>query len=88
MTVGEASNYIQDKIGQETQRSLFPPQSYRLIVSEWTDYGLFLPLTNKWINRSKTLEFYDLRTGDCLEFKKRFRPLRIKTMDDSVKTVI
>jgi hypothetical protein len=30
----------------------------------------------------------EVKSGDYLEFRKRHRPLKVKTLDDSLKTVI
>lgn len=34
------------------------------------------------------MDFYDIRSGDTILFKRRIRPLRVKLMDDAVKTVM
>lgn len=49
---------------------------------------IFSPSLGKWLELSRTLDFYDIKSGDLLEFKKVFRPLKVKTLDGSVKTVI
>jgi talin len=37
---------------------------------------------------AKLLDFYDLQSGDTIEYKKKHRPLRIQTLDGTTKTVI
>lgn len=52
------------------------------------EYGLFWPSGKKWILYSKTLDFYDLKNGDLLEYRKKIRMTKIKLPDNSLKTVI
>ncbi|XP_071942853.1 talin-1-like isoform X3 [Antedon mediterranea] len=56
------------------------------------EYGLFLadddPLKGVWLESGKTLEHYLLRHGDMLEYRKKIRPLRVKLLDGSIKTVL
>ncbi|KAI8614346.1 hypothetical protein BC830DRAFT_1169513 [Chytriomyces sp. MP71] len=52
------------------------------------DHGLFWPDTGKWLAPSKVLDFYELKSGDYLEFKKKHCPLKVRTLDESVKTVL
>lgn len=55
------------------------------------DYGLFLsdedPKKGVWLDKKHTLEYYLLRNGDLLEYKKKLRILRIRTLDGTVKTM-
>ncbi|KAI8851508.1 hypothetical protein BC829DRAFT_488095 [Chytridium lagenaria] len=44
--------------------------------------------TGKWLASAKVLDFYDLKSGDHLEFKKKHRALKVKTLDDSVKQIL
>ncbi|KAJ3220116.1 Talin-1 [Dinochytrium kinnereticum] len=53
-----------------------------------SDHGLFWPETGKWMASAKVLDFYDLKSGDHLEFKKKHRVLKVKTLDDSVKQIL
>ncbi|TPX50472.1 hypothetical protein SeLEV6574_g00877 [Synchytrium endobioticum] len=73
MSVYEACKEIRDKFGTDTGGS---------------DHGIFWPAYNKWLSNNKVLDFYDLTSGDDVEFKKKHRPLRVRTMDGSVKTVL
>ncbi|KAJ3396785.1 Talin-1 [Lobulomyces angularis] len=52
------------------------------------DYGLFCPDQGKWLISSKVIDFYDLKNGDLLEYKKKHRNLKFRTLDGSIKTVV
>ncbi|XP_013858220.1 talin-1 isoform X2 [Austrofundulus limnaeus] len=56
------------------------------------DYGLFLsdedPKKGIWLDAGKALDYYMLRNGDTLEYKKKQRPLKIRMLDGTVKTVM
>ncbi|KAL7754362.1 hypothetical protein RI367_000343 [Sorochytrium milnesiophthora] len=52
------------------------------------DHSLFSPEQSRWLAPTKTLIFYDLKSGDLIEFKKKHRMLRVKLMDETVKTVL
>ena len=66
---------------------------YNLITSFFTvsDHGLFKPAEDStigcWLNEERTLEDYNLKSGDMLHYKSKLRLLRVKTLDDSVKTL-
>ncbi|XP_065813285.1 talin-2 isoform X3 [Labrus bergylta] len=57
-----------------------------------SDYGLFLsdddPRKGIWLESGRTLDYYMLRNGDVLEYKKKQRPQRIKMLDGAVKTIM
>ncbi|XP_077792732.1 talin-1 isoform X1 [Podarcis muralis] len=57
-----------------------------------TDFGLFLsdedPKKGIWLESGKALDYYMLRNGDTLEYKKKQRPLKIRMLDGTVKTVM
>uniref|UniRef100_A0A8C1VTX2 Talin 1 n=1 Tax=Cyprinus carpio TaxID=7962 RepID=A0A8C1VTX2_CYPCA len=57
-----------------------------------SDYGLFLsdedPKKGIWLEAGKALDYYMLRNGDTLEYKKKQRPLKIRMLDGTVKTVM
>lgn len=53
-----------------------------------SDHGLLWPDQRKWLQPNKLLDFYDLNSSDTLEFRKKHRALKVKTMDDSVKTIL
>ncbi|RXM97133.1 Talin-1 [Acipenser ruthenus] len=56
------------------------------------DYGLFLsdedPKKGIWLEAGKALDYYMLRNGDTLDYKKKHRPLKIRMLDGTVKTVM
>ncbi|KAK9884059.1 hypothetical protein WA026_004996 [Henosepilachna vigintioctopunctata] len=56
------------------------------------DYGLFLTdednKTGVWLEPARQLEYYLLRNGDLLEYRKKLRTLRVKMLDESVKTML
>ncbi|KAJ3159120.1 Talin-1 [Geranomyces michiganensis] len=52
------------------------------------DHGLMWPETGKWLQPSKILDFYDMNSGDSLEYRKKHRALRVRTMDSSVKAIL
>ncbi|KAM3956914.1 LOW QUALITY PROTEIN: uncharacterized protein ACR2FA_009113 [Aphomia sociella] len=57
------------------------------------EYGLFLPsaddqLSGVWLEDHKNLEYYMLRNGDTLYYLCKFRNLRVRMLDGSVKTLL
>ncbi|KAG5457326.1 MAG: hypothetical protein BJ554DRAFT_2694 [Olpidium bornovanus] len=52
------------------------------------DHGLFWPEHLKWLAPGRTFEYYDMKSGENLDFKKRHRLLRVKTTDETLKTII
>jgi len=73
MTVQEVCRDIREKNGE---------------VAGGIDHSLFWPDNKKWLAQGRTLDFYDIKTGDTLEFKKKHRILKVKMMDDSIKTFL
>ncbi|XP_039468082.1 talin-2a isoform X2 [Oreochromis aureus] len=57
-----------------------------------SDYGLFLsdedPRKGIWLESGRALDYYMLRNGDILEYKKKQRPQKIKMLDGAVKTIM
>ncbi|XP_067871342.1 talin-2 isoform X1 [Heterodontus francisci] len=57
-----------------------------------SDYGLFLsdddPRKGIWLESGRTLDYYMLRSGDILEYKKKQRPQKVRMLDGAVKTVM
>ncbi|XP_033941247.1 talin-2 isoform X3 [Pseudochaenichthys georgianus] len=57
-----------------------------------SDYGLFLsdedPRKGIWLESGRSLDYYMLRNGDVLEYKKKQRPQKIKMLDGAVKTIM
>ncbi|KAI8930298.1 hypothetical protein BC831DRAFT_440033 [Entophlyctis helioformis] len=52
------------------------------------DHGLLLREQSLWLAPNKLLDHYDLKYGDTLEFRKRHRVLKVKTLDNSIKAVL
>ena len=58
------------------------------------DHGLFQPASKKtgrgarWLQLNRTFNFFDIKTGDELHYKKKHRPLKVLLMDDSKITVL
>ena len=56
-----------------------------------SDHGLFKPAEDpnmgSWLNEGRTLEHYNLKSGNILHYKNKLRLLRVKTLDDSIKTL-
>ncbi|EDV28944.1 uncharacterized protein TRIADDRAFT_19795, partial [Trichoplax adhaerens] len=56
------------------------------------DYGLFLadedPKKGIWLDPGHALDFYMLKNGDLVEYRRRMRPLKVKMLDGTVKTVM
>ncbi|GLV39682.1 rhea [Carabus blaptoides fortunei] len=61
-----------------------------VIQGQAKDYGLFLPDEDKgvWLEPGRNLEYYLLRNGDQVEFRKKLRTLRVRMLDGTVKTVL
>ncbi|XP_060074093.1 talin-1-like isoform X2 [Ylistrum balloti] len=53
------------------------------------DYGLFLkdddPKKGVWLESGRALDYYLLRNGDLLEYRKKMRILQIKTLEGNAK---
>ncbi|XP_038046321.1 talin-1-like isoform X5 [Patiria miniata] len=62
------------------------------LLGQPNEYGLFLadedPKKGVWLESGKTLEHYLLRQGDLLEYRKKIRPLKVKMLDGSKKTLL
>lgn len=58
------------------------------------DHGLFQPFNPKvgrasrWLRGDRTFNFYDIKSGEEIVYRKKHRPLKVLLMDDSVITVI
>ncbi|XP_051512517.1 talin-2-like [Myxocyprinus asiaticus] len=61
-------------------------------IGQASEYGLFLsdedPRKGIWLEGGRTLDYYMLRNGDILEYKKKQRPQKIKMLDGAVKTIM
>ncbi|VDN06084.1 unnamed protein product [Thelazia callipaeda] len=56
------------------------------------EYGMFRleedPTKCAWMENGRTLEYYLVRSGDTVEYKKKIRPLKVRMLDGAVKTVM
>lgn len=56
------------------------------------DYGLFLPGeaygSGAWLEPGKTLDYYLLRNGDTIEYRRKMRTLKVRTLDGTNKTLL
>lgn len=59
------------------------------------DHGLFKPSpeadkssVGQWLRPEKTLEFYDITTNDILEYKKKHDIIKIRMVDETLKTIL
>uniref|UniRef100_A0A0N5AYK5 FERM domain-containing protein n=1 Tax=Syphacia muris TaxID=451379 RepID=A0A0N5AYK5_9BILA len=56
------------------------------------EYGLFRleddPTKCVWMENGRTLEYYLVRNGDTIEYKKKIRALKVRMLDGAVKTVM
>ena len=77
MIVYDACNIIRERIPDAAQ-------------GKANEFGLFKPdedpKKGRWLELGRTLEYYHLKNGDVLEYRIKQRPLRVKMMDESVKT--
>ncbi|XP_050555292.1 uncharacterized protein LOC118280712 isoform X42 [Spodoptera frugiperda] len=77
MTVKQALAVVKDKV---------------IVPDKGKEYALFLrsaddDLTGVWLEDDRTLDYYMLRDGDSLDYICRVRTLRVKLLDDTVKTL-
>lgn len=56
------------------------------------DFGLFLSDDDSrqgvWLEPARKLDYYLLRNGDLLEYRRKLRHLRVRMLDGSVKTLL
>lgn len=56
------------------------------------DYGLFLADEDMkkgvWLEPGRNLDYYILRNGDLLEYKRKLRTLRVRMLDGTLKTLL
>jgi talin len=78
-TVDETCAIIRDKILEAGR-------------GEAKDYGLFLADEDAkkgvWLEPGRSLEYYILRNGDLLEYRKKLRQLKVQMLDGTVKTMM
>lgn len=73
--MSEVCREIRDRVGENAggaDHSLF-----------WADCSTGA----KWMSPGRTLDYYDLKSGDVIDFKKKHRILKIKMLDGTTKTV-
>ncbi|XP_045145036.1 talin-1 isoform X1 [Echinops telfairi] len=62
------------------------------LVGPPSDFGLFLsdddPKKGIWLEAGKALDYYMLRNGDTMEYRKKQRPLKVRMLDGTVKTIM
>jgi len=76
MSVAEATKSIREKTGEGG-----------------ADHGIFLPpipgkTTGRWLKDDRTLQYYDLTSGTEIHYKKKHRPLKIRLLDQSIRTML
>ncbi|PSN52989.1 Talin-1 [Blattella germanica] len=78
-SVYDACRIIREKISEANQ-------------GEPKDYGLFLADEDMkmgvWLEPIRNLEYYILRNGDLLEYRKKLRTLRVRMLDGTLKTLL
>ncbi|EGG16302.1 talinB [Cavenderia fasciculata] len=57
------------------------------------DHGLFQPgvegkRPSRWLKMDKSLQSYDLKMNDELDYKKKHRALKVRLMDETLKTLL
>ncbi|XP_055955771.1 talin-2-like isoform X4 [Patella vulgata] len=76
--VYDACRIIRERVGEANQGNP-------------SEYGLFLadedPKKGVWLEQGRSLEYYLLRNGDLLEYKKKHRILKVRTLDGALKTL-
>ncbi|CAF2824008.1 unnamed protein product [Rotaria sp. Silwood2] len=63
------------------------------IDHDLSEYGLFIndaqhSVRSYWLDPTKTLNYYALKNEDHVEYKNRYRPLKIRLLDGTVKTIL
>lgn len=57
-----------------------------------SSYGLFLSDEDAkkgvWLEAGRNLDYYILRNGDLIEYKKKLRTLKVRMLDGSLKTLL
>lgn len=80
MTIAEVCRDIRERTGGNNANSADK--------NAGSDHGIYYPLLNKWLAQNRTLDFYDMKSCDTVDYKKKHRPLRVKLLDGAVKTVL
>jgi talin len=77
MSCSEACKQIKDKIGEGGE-----------------DHGLFQKASpegkwpSRWLRPDRTLQFYDLKANDEIDYKKKHRAAKIRLLDGSNRTIL
>lgn len=62
------------------------------VILEAKDYGLFLAdediKKGVWLEPGRNLDYYILRNGDLLEYRRKLRTLRVRMLDGTLKTML
>nr|CAD7458197.1 unnamed protein product [Timema tahoe] len=78
-SIYDACKIIRDKISEANQ-------------GQPNEYGLFLAdedvKQGVWLESGRSLEYYILRNGDLLEYRKKLRTLRVRMLDGTLKTLL
>ncbi|KAL0267697.1 UNVERIFIED_CONTAM: hypothetical protein PYX00_009891 [Menopon gallinae] len=78
-SVYDACKFIREKISEAN-------------LGDAKDYGLFLAdedvKKGVWLEPGRNLDYYILRNGDLLEYKKKLRTLRVRMLDGTLKTLL
>ncbi|CAF4072990.1 unnamed protein product, partial [Rotaria sp. Silwood2] len=58
-----------------------------------SEFGLFVndvqhSSRSYWLDPSRTLSYYPLKTGDNVEYKNKYRPLKIRLLDGTIRTIL
>ncbi|UJR21334.1 hypothetical protein I4U23_024428 [Adineta vaga] len=64
-----------------------------IVENDLSEYGLFVndvqhSSRGYWLDSTKILNYYPLKNGDHVEYKNRYRPLKIRLLDGTVKTIL
>ncbi|XP_043281171.1 talin-2 isoform X2 [Venturia canescens] len=79
-SVYDACRIIREKLAEATN------------MGQPKDYGLFLAdediKKGVWLEPGRNLDYYILRNGDLLEYRRKLRTLRVRMLDGTLKTLL
>ncbi|XP_020294961.1 talin-1 isoform X2 [Pseudomyrmex gracilis] len=79
-SVYDACRIIREKLAEATN------------MGQPKDYGLFLAdedvKKGVWLEPGRNLDYYILRNGDLLEYRRKLRTLRVRMLDGTLKTML
>ena len=57
------------------------------------DHGIFQPeqkgvSIGRWLQADRTLQYYDLQSNTEIHYKKKHRPLKVRLLDNTIKTIL